>query len=157
MRALGNKMNLASHPKYFLTLDGKELEFQDFSQTREALMSALNSKSGKISLSAYDGLRPWWQRFIFGANNYVRMYLAIEWSNEISGLIFHDENGSEFRALSELSSEAISENDRKEISFGEAEPLHQKYCTAKDIAQRAIIQFFEKEERPAFLTYEFVQ
>jgi len=157
MRALGNKMNLASHPKYFLTLDGKELEFQDFSQTREALMSALNSKSGKISLSAYDGLRPWWQRFIFGANNYVRMYLAIEWSNEISGLIFHDENASEFRALTDSCNDAASVVDQNEISFGESEPLNQKYCIATDIAKSSIVEFLEKEERPEWLNYEFVR
>ena len=150
-------MNLASHSKYFLTLDGKELEFQDFSKTREALLNALNSKSGKISLAADDGLRPWWQRFIFGASNYVRIYFAIEWSNEISGLIFHDENASEFRALTDSSNDAASVADRNEISFGESKPLNQKYCIATDIAKSSIVEFLEKEERPEWLNYEFVQ
>jgi hypothetical protein len=57
------------------------------------------SNEGKISLAADDGLRPWWQRFIFGAKIYVRSYFMFEWSGEFCGLIFHDDNTSEFRAL----------------------------------------------------------
>ena len=157
MAALGTKMNLTSHTKYFLSLDDKEVEFESFSDSKEALMSAFNSKSGKVSFSADDGLRPWWQRFIFGANNYVRMYLAIEWSNEISGLIFHDENASEFRALTDSCNDAASVVDQNEISFGESEPLNQKYCIATDIAKSSIVEFLEKEERPEWLNYEFVR
>ena len=156
-KALGNKMNLESHTKYFLTLDGKELEFENFSETREALLNALNSKSGKILFAADDGLRPWWQRFIFGARNYIRVYFALEWSNEISGLIFYDENASEFRALSDSRNKNISDTDRKEISFGESEPLHEKYCITTDFAQSSIVAFLEKEERPEWHDYEFVR
>jgi len=157
MAALGTKMNLTSHTKYFLSLDDKEVEFESFSDSKEALMSAFNSKSGKVSFSADDGLRPWWQRFIFGANNYVRMYFAIEWSNDISGLIFHDENASEYRALAESPSLEIDEEIRKKISFEEHEPLSQKYCLAKEMAEKAIIEFLENGEKPQWVTYEFVQ
>jgi hypothetical protein len=150
-------MNLACHPKYFLLLDDKDVELESLSDIKEKLMTALNSKSGKISLSADDGLRPWWQRFIFGSNRYVRMYLAIEWSNGIAGLIFHDENASEYRALSEPTNVKVDEKIRKEISFEEHEPLSQKYCLAKDLAEKAIIEFFEKGEKPQWITYEFVQ
>jgi hypothetical protein len=150
-------MNLASHPKYFLSLDDKGVEFESFSDIKEALMTALSSTSGKISLSADDGLRPWWQRFIFGSNSYVRMYLAIEWSSDIAGLIFHDESASEYRALSESTCGKIDEDIRKEISFEEHEPLSLKYCLAKEIAVKAIIEFLEKGEKPKWITYEFVQ
>jgi hypothetical protein len=150
-------MNLASHHKYFLSLDDKDVEFDSLSDIKETLITAFDSKSGKVSLSADDGLRPWWQRFIFGANNYVRMYFAIEWRSDISGLIFHDENASEYRALSEPTCGKIDEYIRKEISFEEHEPLSLKYCLAKEIAVKAIIEFIEKGEKPKWITYEFVQ
>ncbi|GAA3927602.1 hypothetical protein [Litoribacillus peritrichatus] len=150
-------MEMFSHPKYFVSAGDQELMFNSFSEALETIDNALSQQKGKLSLSADDGLRPWWQRFVFGASNYIRMYLALEWDSNFSGLIFYDENSSEYRALSNGPNSEVAESIRNQISFGEPEPLEAKYCLASEVAFKAIREFMDSGAKPEWLNYEFVQ
>jgi hypothetical protein len=150
-------MDMSSHSKYFLSAGDQEVEFNSFSEACEAIEKALSQQKGKLSLSADDGLRPWWQRFIFGANNYIRIYFAIEWDSNFSGLIFHDENSSEYRVLSNEPITEVAESIRNQISFGEPEPLETKYCLASEVAFKALRKFIDSGAKPEWLKFEFVQ
>ena len=81
-------MSLKNHEIYFLSVDGDECNLASYSQVINKIEIALEESTGKISLAADDGLRPWWQRFIFGAEKYIRYYFLFEWSGNVSGLIF---------------------------------------------------------------------
>lgn len=150
-------MDMYSHPKYFVSADDQELTFNSFSETLEAIERTLSQQEGKLSLSADDGLRPWWQRFVFGASNYTRMYFVLEWGSKFSGLIFHDENSSEYRALSNEPNAEIAESIRNKISFGEHEPLETKYCLTNEVAFKALREFMGSGAKPEWLKFEFVQ
>lgn len=150
-------MDMHSHPKYFVSVGERELTFNSFSDALDVIVSALSQKKGKLSLSADDGLRPLWQRFLFGASNYRRMYFVLEWDSNFSGLIFHDENSSEYRALSSTPNTQAVESIRNQISFGESEPLEAKYCLASEVAFKALREFMDSGAKPEWLKFEFVR
>ena len=141
-------MEMYSHSKYFLSFGDQEMTFNSFPEVLEAIEKALSQQKGKLSLSADDGLRPWWQRLIFGATNYIRMYFAIEWDGDFCGLIFHDESASEFRGLSNSSSIEAPESIRSSINFGEFEPLSTKYCLEVEVAFKALREFLGSGVKP---------
>jgi len=150
-------MDMYSHPKYFVSAGDQQLTFNSFSEPLEAIDIALSQQKGKLSLSADDGLRPWWQKFVFGASNYIRMYFVLEWDSNFSGLIFHDENSSEYRVLSSEPNTEVAESIRNQISFGEPEPLETKYCLANEVAFKALREFMDSGAKPEWLKFEFVQ
>ena len=80
-------MNLRKHNTYFLVADDEEFEFRSFDDVLTNISQKLIADHGRISLSAVDGKRPAWQRFIFGVKNYVVQYFSMEWIGDISGLI----------------------------------------------------------------------
>lgn len=150
-------MNLKTHMKYYLSIGEDDLTFEEYSEVVHEIEIALNEQLGSITLAADDGLRPLWQRLIFGAKNYVRSYMMCEWSENTSGLIFYDENASEYRVLSnvELGSEGASVN--KEVSFGEYTPLDAKYLLPKKECIKAISEFLDTGVKPSWLIYEFIE
>ncbi len=145
------------HNRFFLAINELDIELTDMSEVRQKIDEVLRSSKGSISFAADDGQRPWWQRFIFGSKIYVRSYFLFEWFEETCGLIFQDENASEYRVLSNEQPEDTSEKTRKYISFSEYKPLETKYCLTKEIAMKAIENFLESGERPDWLEYEFVE
>ena len=150
-------MGMHSHSKYFLAAGDQELAFNSFPEALSVIENTLSQQKGKLSLSADDGLRPWWQRFVFGASNYIRVYFAIEWDSNFAGLIFHDENASEYRALSGSSNTEATEAIKVKISFGESEPLEAKYCLESEVAFKALKEFLHNGVKPEWLKFEFVQ
>ena len=150
-------MSLKNHEIYFLSVDGDECNLASYSQVINKIEIALEESTGKISLAADDGLRPWWQRFIFGAEKYIRYYFLFEWSGNVSGLIFHDVNASEYRAMQSQQMDELPEHDRMQICFGEETPVSTRFCIAKDEASKAIYEFLETGEIPSWLQYEFIR
>jgi len=150
-------MELREHSKYFLGIGDDDLVLESYEDLVEKLQSQIISEEGVVSLAADDGQRPWWQRFIFGAKIYVRSYLTFEWKNGTCGLIFHDENTSEYRALSKFEPKDVSESTRKKISFGEYEPLDKKYCIEKELAVKAINEYLDSGIMPTWLEYDFTK
>lgn len=148
---------LKSHEKYFLSINDDDITLDSYSEVIEKIESVLNEPSGKLSLAADDGLRPWWQRFIFGAERYVRSYLMYEWSGSVAGLIFHDENASEYRAKPNVKLNELPDNDRKQITFGEKTPLETNFCMSKEESSKAISEFLDTGKMPSWLKYEFVR
>lgn len=112
---------------------------------------------GSITLAADDGLRPLWQRLIFGAKNYVRSYMMCEWSENASGLIFYDENASEHRVLSNVDLNSEGESVNKEVTFGGFTSLDVKYLLPKEECLKAIGEFLEAGVKPSWLSYEFIE
>ena len=149
--------SLTSHEKYFLSVNDDDVVLDKYSDAVVRIESALNKPSGKLSLAADDGLRPWWQRFFFGAERYVRSYLMYEWAGNVAGLIFHDENASEYRATPSMQLNELLDSDRKQITFGEDSPLETRFCMSKEESSKAILEFLETSKRPAWLKYEFVR
>ncbi len=85
------------------------------------------------------------------------MYFMLEWSSQTCGLIFSDDNSSEYRALAKESPEDLTDETRKAIAFGEYAPLEVKYCLSKEVALKALREFFEDGQRPDWLEYEYVE
>jgi hypothetical protein len=150
-------MNRFEQDEYYLQINDSVFVFKNISDVGAKIFEDVGSAKGKIAFSADDGPRPWWQRFIFGAARYNRPYFRLEWSSDVYALIFYDDNASEYRVLSNVILENASEQLRKEISFGESQPLPIKYCISKDIVLRAIKEFLNSGERPQWLEYEFVE
>lgn len=150
-------MGIADHNRYFLDFDDTETVLKHIGSVTEDFVEATKATSGKVFLSADDGLRPWWQRFIFGAKVYVRMYFTVKWSGETCALIFYDENGSEYRARSKSDVAEVDAEVRRNLSFGESELLENKYCISRSEAFNAINEFLEKGNNPKCLDYDFVE
>ncbi|MCO7222725.1 hypothetical protein [Pleionea sp. CnH1-48] len=150
-------MELQNHDRYILSIGDRDLELDNLKDVEEKLTEALKNNSGKVTLVADAGSRPWWQRFFLGAKVYVRMYFTCEWFDNASGVIFYDDAASEYRVVSELSSIDVSRDVREKISFDELQPLDLKYCLSKEQCIEAISRFFEEGEKPKALTYDFVR
>ena len=149
-------MSVATHNEYFLSLHEEDGSYSNYREVKDNIDKSLKKEKGKLNLAANDGLRPQWQRFIFGAKVYIRSYFAAEWYGEVGGLIFHDENGSEYRALA-ASETNVDESIRKQISFGESEPLDEKFCLEKPLMVKAVNEFLTNGIKPKWLKYEFVK
>ncbi len=151
------KMVNFDHTRFFLAINESDIELTNILEVRLQINEALCSSKGSVSLAADDGQRPWWQRFIFGTKIYVRSYFLFEWFEETCGLIFQDEDASEYRVLSNEQPKDTSEDIRKQISFGEYKLLETKYCITKETALKAIDDFLESGKRPDWLEYKFVK
>ncbi|RDH43686.1 hypothetical protein [Zooshikella ganghwensis] len=150
-------MPLKLHEKYFLSINDDDITLDKYSEVVGKIERALNEPTGKLSLAADDGLRPWWQRFVFGSERYVRSYLMYEWSGNVSGLIFHDENASEYRAMPGTQLNGLPERDKSQITFGEGVPLETRFCMSKEESLKAISEFLKTGKKPSWLKYEFVR
>lgn len=150
-------MEQLNHQGYFLTINDLDICLDSLDDVKGRVFKEIKEECGSITLCANDGLRPWWQRFVFGEKYYVRTYFIIEWANEYAGLIFHDENTSEYRAIPKEKLSDIPMEILKKISFGEFLSLDPKYCLTKSESLKAIEEFFSSSKKPSWLEYEFVE
>lgn len=142
-------MNFNKHEKYYLSANDVSYDFSDFrfqiSDFRlmvETVSRLLMSQSqGGFTLSADEGVRPWWQRFL-GIERYIRLYLQMEWCDGFSGLFFYDEEENEVRVIRGDEVD-VDVKIRAEINFGEMEILPSKYCIDKPDAIGLLKIFFE--------------
>lgn len=121
------------------------------------LEAAESLGEGGLWLGRDGGLRPWWHRFLGLQARYVDPLVSLEWYSNAAALIFHDENWSEYRALSLDTSELFSEEVRARISHGEPKPTPQEECVTKSLAFRAVREAAENLVRPSWLEYRFVE
>ena len=148
---------MRDHFKYFVSSSGKDLELVDFSAVENLLDGCLTDFKGNIFLNAHNGLRPWWQRFIFGAEIYLRPYFWIVWSGEFARLIFYDDNSSEYRVLNKSGAHHYDVDDLKDLSMGDKQEVDAKFVIEKSIAVTALREFMSNNVRPSWMEYEFVR
>lgn len=147
---------LESFEKYYLRCNEEKFVFFNLADTTTAIMTHLNDKTGSMTLIVDEGHRPWWQRFIFGLQSYHRVVFSVDWAGPIAGLIFSDENSSEYRARPLTPVEDIDEANKARITFGNATPVADDFIVLKEEVQLALSQFLTSGIRPDCFSYDFV-
>lgn len=147
---------LESFEKYYLRCNEEKFVFFNLADATTAIMTHLNDKTGSMTLIVDEGPRPWWQRFIFGLQSYHRVVLSVDWAGPIAGLIFSDENSSEYKARPLKPVEDIDELNKARITFGNATPVDDDFIVLKEEMTLAISQFLTSGIRPECFSYDFV-
>lgn len=137
-------------------LNDSQVTIHTAQQLVDFLNRAESLPSGTLSLSADAGPRPWWER-LFGAKRFVVSFFAMDWSQDCASLIFHDENGSEYRVLDLDHPVTPDDSVRRQIAHGELTPHPIDECLTKERAFAGVRYFVSSGQRPEWFDYRYVR
>jgi hypothetical protein len=148
-------LDIRTFPEWLAELNDSQITIRTVPQLVDFLDRTESLPKGILSLCADAGPRAWWER-LFGAKRFVVSFFAIEWSQDFASVIFHDEYGSEYRALDQDNPVAIDDSIRNQIAHGELTPHPIEECMKKARAFAGVRSFVSSGERPDWFTYRYV-
>ncbi len=150
-------MNLSTIDKWFVEVNNEKRDFISLAEVIDLLKNIENLASCRVWIGKDGGPRPWWHRLLGTQKRFVVSLFALEWHNEIANLIFHDKNWSEHRAIDEGNPVSAKEQDRLKVAQGEKNAPSNEECINKQRALKAVYEYLQKNKRPDWLVYNFVE
>lgn len=150
-------MDSEGNNSWHVELDDRKRLYRSLEEIDTVLLYAQSMQSGHLRVGKDGGLRPWWQRFLGMQSRYVDSLFALEWSNQLACLLFHDENWSEYRAIDESPPVTANEELRLEFSNNVENSAPIDECMDKDRAFQAVREYLAQSSRPSWLKYRFVK
>jgi hypothetical protein len=146
-----------AHPVWVLDVDGIETRCTSRDAVIEGLAAVEARQRGRLTVRLDRGQARGALRVLGAAERDVTPCFAAEWVDRYAGLIFLDDDWSEYRASDAARPVTVDESLRLQIAHGEGRPQPAEECMDKGRAFEAMRHFVTYGVRPEWLTYRYVR